>query len=104
MPQPELDTSAAIQFAVGYLRQFPGADQDLVQRAALTHRDIIAALRRHLACDWGELDADDKAANNRALLDDARLLSSYRGANGTKFWIITEADRSATTVLLPSDY
>ena len=65
--------------------------------------DIVAALRRHAAGDWGDVDPDDRAANDDALLSGERLLSVYRSANGTTFWVITEADRSATTVLLPDD-
>jgi hypothetical protein len=70
----------------------------------LTRPDIVAALRRHSAGDWGEVDADDRAANDAALQTGERLLSVYRSANGTTFWVITEADRSVTTVLLPEDY
>jgi hypothetical protein len=66
--------------------------------------EMTAALRRHECGDWGDVNAADKAANNAALNTGERLLSSYRTADGTKFWIITEADRSATTVLLPDDY
>jgi hypothetical protein len=70
----------------------------------VTHDEIMSALSRHLRGDWGDLDADDKQANDVALNEDSRLLSAYHTADGTKFWIITEADRSATTVLLPSEY
>lgn len=70
----------------------------------LTQPDIVAALRRHASGDWGDVDAHDRAANDDALKAGERLLSVYRSANGTTFWVITEADRSATTVLLPSDY
>ena len=71
---------------------------------ALAHDDMIAALRRHQSGDWGDLTAEDQAANNTAMIEDSRILSLYRSANGTTFWIITEADRSATTILLPDDY
>ena len=60
-------------------------------------------LRRHGAGDWGNLCAADKAQNNRALKEGTRLLSAYELA-GSKVWIITEADRSYTTVLLPEEY
>jgi hypothetical protein len=73
-------------------------------RSVLSHEDVLVALGRHVRGDWGELDPDDRAANDRALVDDGRLLSAYRGSDGRKFWIITEWDRSATTVLLPEDY
>lgn len=72
--------------------------------SVLSHEDVLAALGRHVQGDWGDLDREDKVANDRALAEDGRLLSSYRSANGVKFWIITEWDRSVTTVLLPEDY
>ncbi len=66
--------------------------------------EIISALRRHSSCDWGDVCPEDKATNNRALRCGERLFSVYHSRDNTKFWIITEADRSATTVLLPEDY
>ncbi len=71
---------------------------------ALTQPDIVAALRRHASGDWGNVDAEDRTANDEALRDGTRLLSVYQSASGTTFWVITEADRSVTTVLLPDDY
>lgn len=71
---------------------------------ALSTPTVLAALHRHLNGDWGDLDAEDKAANERALVDGTRLLSAYRSSDDIKFWIITEADRSVTTILLPSEY
>ena len=71
---------------------------------AVTEKEVQQALQRHVMGDWGELDEEDKKANDQALQTGERLLSTYRTANGTKFWIITEADRSVTTVLLPDDY
>ncbi len=70
----------------------------------LTHDDILDALSRHVRGEWGEMDDHDRAANNRALEEGSRLMSSYRSQENVKFWIITEWDRSATTVLLPEDY
>jgi hypothetical protein len=72
--------------------------------AVLTQPDIVAALRRHASGDWGNVDAEDRAANDDALRDGTRVLSVYQSASGTTFWVITEADRSVTTVLLPDDY
>ncbi len=71
---------------------------------AIPEEDIRQALGRHMRGDWGDVDADDKRANELALQHDTRILSSYRSAKNVKFWIITEADRSQTTVLLPEDY
>jgi hypothetical protein len=61
-------------------------------------------LERHQAGDWGDVDEHDRQENELSLKSDFRLLSVYHAANGIKFWIITEADRSATTVLLPEDF
>lgn len=72
--------------------------------ARLTHEDILRAMNRHMIGDWGDLDEADRLENERSLLHGWRLLSAYSASNGTRFWIITEADRSATTVLLPEDY
>ena len=72
--------------------------------AALSQADIVAALRRHAVGDWGDVEPDDRAANDDALKSGDRLLSVYFSGTGTKFWVITEADRSSTTVLLPDDY
>ena len=66
--------------------------------------DIVAALRRHAVGDWGDMTPDDRAVNEDALKSNERILSVYRSATGTTFWVITEADRSVTTVLLPDDY
>lgn len=55
------------------------------------------------AGDWGNLCEEDRLANERALREGERLLSAYETAGGVTFWIITERDRSATTVLLPED-
>lgn len=66
--------------------------------------EIQRALLRHHHGDWGELCDVDKQANEDALDKGGRLLSAYRIADGTKFYIITEADRSATTALLPEEY
>lgn len=61
-------------------------------------------LDRHWEGDWGEVDEHDREANEIALKERLRLLSVYRTSDGVKFYIITEADRSCTTVLLPEDY
>jgi hypothetical protein len=61
------------------------------------------ALRRHHAGDWGDVDDEDQTANDMAVMQGERLLSAYQ-CMGTKIWIITEADRSVTTFLLPEEY
>lgn len=70
----------------------------------LTERDIHDGLLRHAARDWGDLGADDRRLNDHAVDSGARILSAYSASSGEKFWIITEWDRSSTTILLPSDY
>lgn len=72
--------------------------------SALPPEDVAAAVRRHQRGDWGDLDSHDTRENELSLEQGARLLSVYHASNGTKFYIITEWDRSATTVLLPEDY
>jgi hypothetical protein len=71
---------------------------------SLTEEDILMGIQRHQAGDWGDLTDADRAANDQALAEGTRILSAYKAKSGTKFWIITEADRSATTILLPEDY
>lgn len=87
-----------VDFALGRLLIAPGA------LAALTHDDVLRALGRHCRGDWGDCDAEDSAENDFALDKYLRLFSVYHANSGTKFWIITKADRSATTVLLPAEY
>ena len=71
---------------------------------ALPCGEVDAAINRHLSGDRGDVCESDGQLNEDALRDGDRLLSVYHTADGVKFWIITESDRSATTVLLPSDY
>ena len=71
---------------------------------SLNPTDVAICLERHLQGDWGEVCEEDALANEEALVEGDRVLSAYQDRFGTKFWIITESDRSATTVLLPSDY
>lgn len=70
----------------------------------LTGEDIQKALSRHVVGDWGDLDQHDMNENELGLRHGLRLFSAYRDQKGTRFWIITEADRSVTTILLPEDY
>jgi hypothetical protein len=85
-------------FPLGQLVATPNALEHITQN------DIMAALQRHVTGDWGDISAEDKLLNDRAVVEGTRILSAYRAANGTKFWIITEAGFSATTILLPEDY
>jgi hypothetical protein len=70
----------------------------------LSPADVQLGLQRHQAGDWGDLGEEDWMENDKALRTGLRLLSSYRSGGGVTFWIITESDRSATTLLMPDDY
>ena len=87
-------------------RAFPLGQTVITSNAQeiLHPEDVQMGLNRHVGGDWGECCPEDAQTNEEALQDGARLLSVYRDRSGTKFWIITEWDRSATTVLLPEDY
>ena len=72
-------------------------------QAAIPPGSVAAALARHAGGDWGEICREDASSNAQALRYGGRVMSVY-GQDNTRFWIITEADRSVTTVLLPQDY
>ena len=86
--------------------RFPLGDLVVTANAKeqLTPDHIAAALNRHAQGDWGDLCEDDRKENDLALAQGFRLFSSYRSVADITFWIITEADRAVTTVLLPQDY
>ncbi len=69
-----------------------------------TGDEVQSFLTRHMRGDWGELDAHDRQENEYSLRRGFRLLSAYTLSDGTRIWIITEADRSTTTILLPTEY
>jgi len=70
----------------------------------LTPADIQIGLQRHQAGDWGDLGEEDWRENDDAVVNGRRLLSSYRSGGGATFWIISEASRAVTTLLMPEDY
>ena len=88
------------RFPLGQVVATPGALAAL-EEAGDRPADL---LKRHLAGDWGEVDEHDRQENERSLADGCRLLSAYTLSTGTRLWIITEADRSSTTLLLPEEY
>lgn len=94
-PSPERRPA---RFSLGRLVATPGALR------AVDRGTVMDAIRRHVAGDWGEMGPEDKAANDEAVKSGGRILSRYMSAAGEPFWIITEADRSSTTVLLPDEY
>jgi len=87
-------------FSLGRIVATPGALRAL-ERA---NQSAAIFLARHAGGDWGELDREDVRENEYSVAHGLRLLSSYTTAVGEKLWIITEADRSATTLLLPDEY
>ena len=84
---------------------FPLGQMAITANASLrlSTEEVLTALRRHVSGDWGDLCPEDTLANDTALREGGRLFSAY-GQGEERFWIITEADRSVTTVLLPDDY
>ena len=87
-------------FSLGRLVATPGALQMLERNNQLATEFIT----RHVQGDWGDLCDEDKQANDEALQEGLRLLSAYRLNDGTKIWVITEASRDVSTVLLPEEY
>lgn len=87
-------------FALGQVVSTPGALEALEQ----AEEDALSFLTRHVIGDWGELDEEDRAENAFSVQHNLRILSAYTLSTGVKIWLITEADRSATTFLLPSEY
>lgn len=92
-------TTAAL-FPLGHLFLTPGAI-DALEEAGQTAREFI---ERHARLEQGELCDDDHRENLFSVDNVLRIFSAFKTANGVKVWLITEADRSATTILLPSEY
>ena len=88
------------KFSPGQIVATPGALALLEEH----HCSPIDLLSRHLCGDWGDLPPEDSGLNNDALNGGGRLLSAYRIGENARMWIITEWDRSVTTLLLPSEY
>jgi hypothetical protein len=95
------------KFSLGQVVATPGALEAIPNPAYM-----IGLIARHATGDWGKVDADDKRTNDEAVRDGFRVLSAYpidptkpcKGFGPNCVWVITEADRSSTTVLLPSEY
>ena len=83
---------------LGQILITPGAHDDL------DLKDVASSLVRHASGDWGDMCEEDWAYNDEALENGGRIMSAYHDRNDIKFWIITEWDRSATTIMLPSEY
>ena len=89
-----------MKFKLGRLLATPVALEAILEAG----ENPATYIDRHAAGDWGEVCADDRKANEDALVLGERLLSAYSLKSDEKIWIITEADRSATTVLTPAEY
>ena len=98
-----------MKFDLGQLVTTPGASDLLAEGASNASQLASDLLKRHSNGDWGEVPPEDAALNNEAIANEgdfakmSRAMSSYT-VNNKKLWIITERDRSSTTLLLPSEY
>jgi len=92
-----------ILFKLGQVAATPGALAVLDKFPGGASYGTLSLITRHQSGDWGEMGAEDKKANNDALVTEQRLLSAYT-VGGKKVWVITERSRDVTTILLPEDY
>ena len=92
-----------MKFKIGRLVATRGVHTRMVED--LSFMEFVGrCLGRHMDGDWGEVDSEDKQTNEDALKVGCRVLSAYSHLDNTKIWVITESDRSATTVLFPEEY
>jgi len=89
-------------FPIGKIYLTRGVNDKIAEDVAFA-AFVLKSIQRHCIKDWGDLTLDDKQANDNALLEETRILSAYI-QEPYKIWIITEADRSATTILFPEEY
>lgn len=100
-----MSLSETKKFSLGRIVATPGALHALLD-AGQTADEFLS---RHVCGDWGDLDDEDKALNDAALVDGSRILSAYITRNSVRLWVITEATndvglRYGTTLLLPEEY
>ena len=101
MSEPrETSVSATPLFPLGRVVATPGALAALEAAGELPH----GYLARHARGDWGDIPEEDARENERSVREGFRILSAYRTGLGTRLWVITEADRSSTCLLLPEEY
>jgi len=111
-----LDQKQGKQFSLGRVTLTPGAEAELLRHNGGDKRgadtDVMRMIVRHNHGDWGDVDAEDGKSNDDAVIRGHRIISAYpldaggcrQGHGDNCIWVITEADRSATTILLPSEY
>ena len=87
-------------FPLGQLVATPGA----IDAMARSGDNLAVFIARHARCDWGDVGAEDWRLNDQALVGGERILSAYSTSGSHRIWIVTEADRSVTTALLPDEY
>lgn len=87
-------------FSLGKIVATPGA----LAAFKVAGESPTILLDRHIRGDWGDCNAEDSEANDRAVIDGGRVLSAYQLGTGVRIWVITEADRSSTCLLLPEEY
>ena len=92
-------TTYTALFTLGRTLATPAARDELSQ----LNYSPLDLLRKHMSGDWSEMAIEDQQSNREAITEGSRIFSAYT-IQGTKFWVITEADRSSTTILLPSEY
>ena len=92
-------TTYTALFPLGRTVQTPYAKDELTR----LNYSPLNLLRKHMSGDWTEMDKDDQQSNREAVIEGSRIFSAYT-VQDVKFWVITEADRSSTTILLPSEY
>ena len=92
-------TTYTALFNLGKIVATPYAKEELER----LNYSPLNLLRKHMSGDWSEMATEDQESNSEAITEGSRIFSAYTVQN-TKFWVITEADRSSTTILLPSEY
>lgn len=98
-PEQKMNEGKDQRFELGRVMMTPGAQWAMLENSVSPPDYLV----RHARGDWGEVDEHDRAENERSIKDGLRILSAYLLPDGRKLWVITEADRSATTILLPED-
>jgi len=90
-----------MKFQLGAIVGTPGALEELAKSDT---RNPLPLLERHVSGDWGEVPPEDAKENEYSLEHGFRIISAYTLSTGVKVWIITEADRSSTCILLPEEH